>query len=72
MKIVMIKLGALGDVIRTLPLAAAIKKNFPQSELTWITKADSSELIKTDSHVDKVLTSKPDGEFDMAVCFNQF
>ncbi|MBS3076672.1 glycosyltransferase family 9 protein [Candidatus Pacearchaeota archaeon] len=70
MKIVMIKLGALGDVIRTLPLAAAIKKNFPQSELTWITKADSSELIKTDSHVDKVLTSKPEGEFDILYNFD--
>lgn len=53
-KIAVIKLGALGDVIRTLPLAKAIKNKFPNSELTWITKPESYDLIKTDKNIDKI------------------
>ncbi|MFH1802107.1 MAG: glycosyltransferase family 9 protein [archaeon] len=70
MKIVLIKLGALGDVIRTLPLAVALKKRFPKSELTWITKPNALEIIKTDKNIDKVLMSKPQEEFDVLYNFD--
>lgn len=70
MKIALIKLGALGDVIRTLPLAEAVKKRFPGSELTWITKPNASEIIETDEYVDHVATTKPEGEFDVLYNFD--
>lgn len=36
-RILIIKLGAAGDVIRTTPLLRKIKSLYPQSEITWLT-----------------------------------
>ncbi len=36
-KILIIKLGAAGDVIRTTPILRKIKKDFPQCEIFWLT-----------------------------------
>lgn len=36
-KILIIKLGAAGDVIRTTPLLHKIKQTYPNAEITWIT-----------------------------------
>lgn len=55
MEILIIKLGAKGDVVRTLPLLLAIKEKYPDSEITWITKSSSTEILKTSPHINKVL-----------------
>ncbi|MBI2670625.1 glycosyltransferase [Candidatus Woesearchaeota archaeon] len=55
MKILIIKLGALGDVLRTTSLLPGIKKKFKESELYWITKKDSFFLLNNNPLVDKVL-----------------
>ena len=36
-RILIIKLGAIGDVIRTTPLLQALKKSNPNARLTWLT-----------------------------------
>lgn len=38
-RILIIKLGALGDVIRTTPLVGKYKKMFPNAHITWITQS---------------------------------
>ncbi len=52
-RILIIKLGALGDVIRTTPLVVRYRKLYPQSHITWITqspdilpKADIDRIYK--------------------------
>jgi heptosyltransferase-2 len=37
MKILIIKLGALGDVIRTTPLIHKFRESYPNAHITWIT-----------------------------------
>lgn len=54
MKICIIKLGAEGDVLRTLPIAKAIKKKHPDAEITWITKQGIVELLETNKYIDKI------------------
>ena len=54
MRILVIKLGALGDVVRTLPIAEALKKKYPNSEITWITKNNALQLFENNPFVDKV------------------
>ena len=44
MNICIIKLGAKGDVIRSLPLVVGIRKKFPNAHITWITKKYSEEI----------------------------
>ena len=55
-KICIIKLGALGDVIRTLPVAQAIKKKYPDAEIDWITRKESEGLVRGSQYVDNVYT----------------
>ncbi len=54
-RILIIKLGAAGDVIRTTPLLRALKDRFPHAQIWWLTL--SPELIP--SAVDVILPFTP-------------
>lgn len=56
-RILLIKLGAIGDVIRTTPLLRKLKEAFPHALITWLTH--SPEIVP--SVVDEVLTFTPSG-----------
>jgi heptosyltransferase-2 len=51
-RILIIKLGAAGDVIRTTPLLRKLKQVFPAGHITWLTQ--SPELVPAD-WVDEIL-----------------
>lgn len=55
-KILIIKLGAKGDVVRTLPITQAIKEKYPDSEIIWITKKSSEDIVKTNLDINRILT----------------
>jgi ADP-heptose:LPS heptosyltransferase len=57
-RILIIKLGAIGDVIRTTPLLAPLKKQFPRAKIYWLTL--SPEVVPR--MVDQVL------KFDAQAC----
>jgi heptosyltransferase-2 len=50
--ILIVKLGALGDVIRTTPLLYKLRKEFPNHRIWWITHA--SQILPTHA-IDKIL-----------------
>ncbi len=56
MKICIIKLGAKGDVVRTLCILPALKKKFPKSEITWITKDNIKQIFEGNLYVNELLT----------------
>ena len=66
-KICIIKLGALGDVVRTLPILIGIKEKYPDSEISWVTKKESTEIVENSSYVKKIfsLSFKPFEKFDI-------
>ena len=47
MKILLVKLGALGDVLRTTPLLTALKAKYPASKVHWIVEAGSVTELKS-------------------------
>ncbi len=51
-RILIIKLGAIGDVIRTTPLLTGLRRDFPRAHVTWLTH--SPEVVPR-SAVDLVL-----------------
>lgn len=59
-EILVIKLGAMGDVLRTKCLLPGLKRAHPQSWITWLT-APGSEPIVRDPLVDEVRTLTPEG-----------
>lgn len=60
-KILIIKLDAAGDVLRTTSLLPGLKKRFPESFLTWITRAGSLPLFFNNPLVDRVLPLRIEG-----------
>ncbi len=70
MKIAIIKLGALGDVIRTTPIAVALKKYYPNSTITWITKKESAALLEGHPYVEQVLSIPIDIKEKFDVLYN--
>ena len=55
-KILIIKLGALGDVLRTTPILEAIKQKYPESLIYWLTLEESKEILENNPYIDKILT----------------
>lgn len=54
-KICIIKLGALGDVVRTIPILEAIKEKYPDSDITWITKESSKEILEDNKLINNLV-----------------
>ena len=55
MNICIIKLGADGDVLRTLPLAKALHDDFEGAEITWITKGDIATLLEGLPYIQRIV-----------------
>ena len=54
-RILLIKLDALGDVVRATALAEGIKKKYPNSQLTWLTTKGAKFFVESNPFVDRVL-----------------
>ncbi len=50
-----IKLAAKGDVLRTTPLAAALKRDDPNLKVTWLTDHDAAPLLDHNPSIDNLL-----------------
>ena len=58
MKILIVKLGALGDVINTLPLAVELKLQMPGCTIDWVVEPLSYPLVSSHRAVDKAILFK--------------
>ncbi len=56
MRIVLIRLSALGDIVHTWPLAAALRSARPEAHLTWVVEEPLAPLVEGHPAVDAVLT----------------
>jgi lipopolysaccharide heptosyltransferase I len=57
MRIVLIRLSALGDVVHTWPLAVAIRAACPRAHLTWAVEEPLVPLVEGHPAVDAVITT---------------
>jgi heptosyltransferase-1 len=55
MRILVIRLSAMGDVIHALPAAASLKHSFPHSHITWVIRPKWAGLLQGNSFVDEVV-----------------
>lgn len=53
-RILIIKLGAIGDVLRTTPILPELKKRHPNCHITWIADKTSLALLKN-SYIDRTV-----------------
>ena len=63
MKILIVKLDAIGDVLRTTSILKPLKKEYPDCYIEWCTRQNASDLFKNNSLVDEVITIEDDAFF---------
>jgi ADP-heptose:LPS heptosyltransferase len=54
-KIAVIRLSSLGDLILTEPVIANLKHNFPESEISFFTRQEYSDLVEMIASVDRIV-----------------
>lgn len=57
-KLLIVLLGAIGDVVRALPLAARIKSNWPNTKIHWAVEPASKGVLEVNESVDKIILFK--------------
>jgi len=55
MKVLIIKLGALGDVLRTTFVARGIKEKYTPVHITWLTKENAEEILTNNVYIDEII-----------------
>lgn len=60
-KILIVKLEAMGDVLRTTSVLPGLRRKHPAAQITWITAPSSLPLFSGNPYVDRVLPLLPDG-----------
>jgi heptosyltransferase-2 len=77
-RILIVHLEALGAVLRSTSLLAAVKRKYPRAQITWVTKAPAQALLQNLRGVDRVLTLGAEDllklsalEFDVALVIDK-
>ena len=55
MKILIVKLGSIGDIVHTLPSLAAIRRALPEAEISWAAEKRSAEIIRGNDLIDRLI-----------------
>ena len=54
-RILIVKLGSIGDIVHTLPSLAAIRRAFADAEISWVVEERSSEILKDNPYIDNLI-----------------
>jgi heptosyltransferase-1 len=55
MKILIVKLGSIGDIVHTLPALAIIRKGLPDAEVSWVVEKRSAEILRGNPSIDRLI-----------------
>lgn len=76
-RILIVKLAAVGDVLRTTSILPALKKKYAGSQITWITKSSAAPLLESNPHIDRVFVTEGNyieylrnEKFDLGICLD--
>ena len=58
-RILIVKLGAMGDVLRTTPLIAAYRRKYPGCRITWVVDRACQAVLKGNAMIDELLEFSP-------------
>lgn len=55
MRILIVKLGSIGDIVHTLPSLAAIRAALPDAEISWVVEQRSAEILRGNPLIDNLI-----------------
>ncbi|HCX89960.1 MAG: glycosyl transferase [Deltaproteobacteria bacterium CG12_big_fil_rev_8_21_14_0_65_43_10] len=77
-RILIIKLAAMGDVLRTTPILRGFKRKHPESHITWLTDKNAYGLLQENPLIDRLLVFNAESilqleveEFDLLLCLDK-
>ena len=56
--ILIVKLSAIGDVVHTLPLLEALRRNFPGATIDWLVEEEAGRILEGHEAIDRVIVSR--------------
>jgi heptosyltransferase-1 len=59
-RILVVRLGAMGDIIHALPAVASLKTGFPGSRLTWVVEPKWAPLLEDNPFIDRIVLLRRD------------
>lgn len=69
MNVLIVRLGALGDIVHAVPAAAALRAAFPDARIDWLVEARHRAFVDLVTAIDRVITldrPSPSGWLDAA------
>jgi lipopolysaccharide heptosyltransferase I len=55
MRVLIVKLGSIGDIVHTLPALAALRAGLPDAEISWVAERSCSEILKDNPVLDRLI-----------------
>lgn len=55
MRVLIVKLGSIGDIVHTLPALAALRAGMPHAEISWVAERSASEILKDNPILDRLI-----------------
>jgi lipopolysaccharide heptosyltransferase I len=55
MRLLIVKLGSIGDIVHTLPSLAAIRGALPGSEISWVVERRAAEILRDNPLLDRLI-----------------
>ncbi|MEP6568810.1 MAG: lipopolysaccharide heptosyltransferase I [Acidobacteriota bacterium] len=55
MRILIVKLGSIGDIVHTLPALAAMRKALPDAEISWVVEQRAAEILRDNPILDRLI-----------------
>jgi len=54
-RILIVKLGSIGDIVHTLPALAAIRRQNPAAQISWVVERRSAEVLRGNPMIDRLI-----------------
>jgi heptosyltransferase-1 len=55
MRLLIVKLGSIGDIVHTLPALAAIRRALPAAEISWVVEESTAEILRGNPVIDNLI-----------------
>ena len=55
MRILIVKLGSIGDIVHTLPSLAAMRRALPRAEISWVVERRAAEILRDNPFLNRLI-----------------
>lgn len=55
MRVLLVKLGSIGDIVHTLPSLAAARRALPRAEISWVVERRAAEILRDNPLLDRLI-----------------